>query len=70
MYDTHPEYEYTLAVRNEDRVKPVRAAYPDDKIRIVYGTDAKTYEAVLEEESSKADIVLRTHPHPPHPPPN
>lgn len=71
LYDTHPEYEYTLAVRNEDRVKPVRAQFPDEKVRIVYGTDAKSYEAVLEEESSKADIVLRRHPLAtplPHPP--
>ncbi|KAK1829482.1 putative nucleoside-diphosphate-sugar epimerase [Podospora conica] len=61
LYHTHPEYEYTLAVRNESRVKPVRDKYPDtDKIRIVYGTDQKSYEAVLEEESTNADIVLHT----------
>ncbi|KAK0753819.1 hypothetical protein B0T18DRAFT_453211 [Schizothecium vesticola] len=60
LYDTHPEYEYTLVVRNQDRVKPVRDKYPDDKVRIVYGTDEKSYEDVLEEESSKADIVLHT----------
>lgn len=52
----HPEYEYTALVRNSDKGAPVAAAYP--KIRLIYGTldDA----AILEEESAKADIVLRT----------
>ena len=51
----HPEYEYTALVRNSDRGAPVAAAFP--KIRLVYGTleDSK----VLEEESARADVVLR-----------
>ena len=36
-------------------------------MRIVYGTDEKSYEAVLEEESSKAEIVLRMSPNPSSP---
>ncbi|KAK2627743.1 hypothetical protein QTJ16_002389 [Diplocarpon rosae] len=52
----HPEYEVTALARNSDRGAIVAAAYP--KIRIVYGTleDSK----LLEEESSKADIVIHT----------
>lgn len=58
LYDTHPEYEYTLVVRNEDRAKPVREKYPN--VRIVYGTADKSYTDVLEEEARKTDIVLHT----------
>ncbi|KAI0847101.1 NAD(P)-binding protein [Daldinia vernicosa] len=52
----HPDYEYTLLVRNEERGKPVAAAYP--KARIVYGTldDAE----VIEKEAAAADIVVHT----------
>ncbi|KAI2771280.1 NAD(P)-binding protein [Daldinia loculata] len=52
----HPDYEYTLLVRNEERAKPVAAAYP--KARIVYGTldDAE----VIEKEAAAADIVVHT----------
>lgn len=52
----HPEYEYTVLVRNSDRGAPIAAAYP--KIRLVYGTldDSK----LLEEESARAHIVLHT----------
>jgi hypothetical protein len=52
---THPEYEYTALVRNSDKGAPIAALYP--KIRLVYGTldDSK----LLEEESARAEIVLR-----------
>lgn len=54
----HPEYDYTALVRDSDRGAVVAAAYP--KIRLVYGTldDAQ----VLEEESARADIVIRSYP--------
>ena len=55
LYTAHPEYEYTAIVRNSDKGALVAAAYP--KVRLVYGTlDDAT---LLEEESAKADIVLR-----------
>ncbi|KAI1807065.1 NAD(P)-binding protein [Daldinia bambusicola] len=52
----HPDYEYTLLVRNEERGKPVATAYP--KARLVYGTldDAE----VIEKEAAAADIVVHT----------
>ncbi|KAI0837181.1 NAD(P)-binding protein [Hypoxylon sp. FL0890] len=52
----HPEYEYTLLVRNEERGKPVAAAYPN--ARLVYGTldDVE----VIEKEAAAADIVVHT----------
>ncbi|KAI0384060.1 NAD(P)-binding protein [Hypomontagnella monticulosa] len=54
LFKAHPEYEYTLLVRNEDRGKPVAAAYP--KARLVYGTldDAE----VIEKEAAAADVVV------------
>lgn len=55
LQKAHPEYQYTALVRNSDRGVPVAAAFPS--VRLVYGTldDSK----LLEEESSKADIVIR-----------
>lgn len=59
LHETHPEFDYTLLVRNEDRVKPVRDKYPDtDKVRIVYGGPDASYLEVLEEEASKTDVIL------------
>lgn len=55
LYAAHPEYEYTVLVRNSDKGAVVAAAYP--KIRMAYGTLDDS--AVLEEEASKADIVVR-----------
>lgn len=55
LYKAHPEYEYAALVRTKEKGTVVEAAYP--RIRLVYGTldDAE----LLEEESRKADIVLR-----------
>ena len=50
-----PDFEYTALVRNSDSGAKVAAEYP--KIRLVYGTLEDS--AVLEEESAKADIVIR-----------
>jgi N-acetyl-gamma-glutamylphosphate reductase len=51
----HPDYEYTALVRDFKKGALVAAAFPS--IRLVYGTleDSK----LLEEESSRADIVIR-----------
>ena len=55
LYKKHPEYEYAVLVRNEEKAKKVRQAYP--KARVVIGglDDAET----LEKESEVADLVLR-----------
>ncbi len=55
LYKAHPEYEYVLLVRNEERGRPVVEEYP--KVRIVYGSldDAD----VIEKEAAAADIVIR-----------
>jgi hypothetical protein len=56
LQKAHPEYEYTGFVQNSSKGAPVAAAYPN--IRLVYGNldDAE----LLEKESARADIVLRT----------
>ncbi|KAB8298120.1 hypothetical protein EYC80_001878 [Monilinia laxa] len=56
FYNTRPDWEYTVLVRNSDRAAPVAAAFP--KVRFAYATldDA----AIIEEEAAKADIVLHT----------
>ena len=60
MREAHPELEYTLVVRSEERAKAVREKYPDDKnLRLVYGAK---YTELLEEEASKTDIILRMSP--------
>jgi len=50
----HPDYEITCLVRNSDKGAQVAKDYPS--IRFAYGelNDVK----LIEEESSKADIVL------------
>ncbi|KAI1503197.1 hypothetical protein F5X99DRAFT_376153 [Biscogniauxia marginata] len=52
----HPEYEYALLVRNEERGKLVSGQYPN--ARLVYGSldDA----SVIEKEAAAADVVLHT----------
>ncbi|KAK2025303.1 NAD(P)-binding protein [Colletotrichum zoysiae] len=56
LYEKHPEHEYTLLVRNEERAAPVKKAYP--KVRIVIGSlnDAD----VIEKEAAAADVVVHT----------
>jgi len=56
LYTAHPEYEYAILVRNSDKGAVVASEYP--KVRLVYG-GLDDYE-ILEEEASKADIVIRT----------
>jgi N-acetyl-gamma-glutamylphosphate reductase len=52
----HPEYEYTVYVRNSDKGAQVAAIYP--KVRLVYGTLEDV--DILEKEAARADIILRT----------
>lgn len=55
LYKKHPEYEYSLLVRSEERAAPVKKAYPN--VRIVVGSlhDAD----IIEKEAAAADIVVR-----------
>jgi len=53
----HPDWEVTALVRNSDKGATVAASYP--KIRFAYGS--LDDHDVLEEEASKADIVIRTY---------
>lgn len=55
LYAAHPEYDYTASVRNSDKGAAVAARYPS--VRLVYGDNDSS--ALLEEEASKADIVIR-----------
>jgi hypothetical protein len=52
----HPDIDFTFLVRTEDKAATVRKAY--SRSRIVLG-ELDHYD-LLEEESAKADIVLRT----------
>lgn len=56
LYNTHPEYAYSVLVRTKEKAKSVTDAFPD--VRIVIGSldDSDT----LKEEASKADVVIRT----------
>lgn len=55
LYKAHPEYEYTALVRTQEKANLVKKAYAS--IRITLG-DLNNSE-LLNDEASKADIVLR-----------
>lgn len=55
LHEAHPDYEYTLLVRNEDRARPVQDKYPAAKI--VYGSLADV--DVIEKAAAEADVVIR-----------
>ncbi|KAI6769810.1 hypothetical protein HG530_004439 [Fusarium avenaceum] len=54
IHDTHPDYDYTLYVRNEDRAKVIAEKYPNAKL--VYGDLEST--DVIEKAASEADVVV------------
>lgn len=56
LYKAHPDWKFSVLVRNEEKGKPVQDAYPN--INLVYGTldDAQ----VIEDAAADADIVLHT----------
>jgi N-acetyl-gamma-glutamylphosphate reductase len=56
LYQAHPDFEYTLLVRNEEKAKLVSGQYP--KAHFVYGNldDSE----VIEKAAAAADIVVRT----------
>ncbi|KAF9875825.1 hypothetical protein CkaCkLH20_06757 [Colletotrichum karsti] len=58
LYEKHPDYEYALLVRSEQRASGVKKAYPKDNVRIVVGT--LTDSDVIEKEAAAADVVVHT----------
>lgn len=56
VYRAHPDYEYTVFVRGEDRAKPIKAKYP--KVNFVYGSLEDT--ETLMDAVAKTDVVIRT----------
>lgn len=55
IYTAHPDWDYTCLVRSSDKAAPVAAKYPSVHFAYGNGSDA----ALLEEEASKADIIVR-----------
>lgn len=56
LYKVHPDWEYTLLVRNEERGKPVKEKYQD--VKLVYGN--LNDSEVIEKAAAEADIVIHT----------
>ncbi|GKT98435.1 nucleoside-diphosphate-sugar epimerase [Fusarium langsethiae] len=55
LHETHPEYDYALYVRNQDRAKIIAEKFPD--VKFVYG-DLGSVD-VTEKAASEADVVVR-----------
>lgn len=55
LNQAHSDYEYVVLVRTQDKADAVKKAYPSARI-VLGGLDDS---ALLKEEASKADIVLR-----------
>ena len=55
LQTAHPEYEFTVLLRNKEKADQVVNAYPE--VRVVLGDLDSS--ALLEEEARKADIVVR-----------
>lgn len=55
LHQNHPDFEFALLVRSEEKAKKVRAKFPDVRI-VIGGLDD---DATLEREASWADIVIR-----------
>ena len=55
IYEAHPDYDYTLYVRNEERAKHIAEKFPD--VKFVYG-DLDSVD-VIEKAASEADVVVR-----------
>jgi hypothetical protein len=51
----HPEYAFTLLVRDENRAKPIQDKYPHTKF--VFGT--LDDEDLVADAAAKADVVVR-----------
>lgn len=51
----HPDYEYAVLVRTQDKADIVKKSFPN--VRIVLGGNDDS--DIIKEEAAKADIVLR-----------
>lgn len=51
----HPDFEFSVLIRSEDKAKQVSQAYPTARI-VIGGLDDS---ATIEREASWADIVIR-----------
>nr|XP_036587517.1 uncharacterized protein CTRU02_02433 [Colletotrichum truncatum]KAF6798459.1 hypothetical protein CTRU02_02433 [Colletotrichum truncatum] len=58
LYEKHPDYDYALLVRSEERAAPVKKAFPHANIRIVVGSLSDS--DIIEKEAAAADIVVHT----------
>ncbi|CAK7226297.1 hypothetical protein SCUCBS95973_006153 [Sporothrix curviconia] len=57
LYDAHPEYDYTLLVRSQDRADVVTQTFPDaESIHFVFGNLDSA--AVISAAAAAADVVL------------
>lgn len=54
LYDAHPDYDYTLQVRNADKGALVAAKYPS--VKLVYGNNNSS--DMIASAAAAADIVI------------
>lgn len=55
LHEAHPDWEFSLLVRSEDKGRPILSAYPRVKLAIGSLDDSD----VIEDAARKADIVVR-----------
>lgn len=55
IHKVHPEFEFTLLVRSEEKAKQVSSQYPN--VKFVYGSLDDT--DTIEKAAAAADIVVR-----------
>ncbi|KAI6355498.1 hypothetical protein MCOR31_011177 [Pyricularia oryzae] len=56
LHSKHPDYEYTILVRTEERAKPVRERYSDANVIIGSNDSAE----IIEKAAAEADVVVHT----------
>lgn len=54
IHKAHPDYEYTLLVRNEEKGKPIKEKYP--KATLLYGSLEDS--GMVRDAAKAADIVI------------
>lgn len=55
LYQKHPDYEYAVLSRTQEKGDIVKKAYPSVRI-VIGGLDDSD---IIKEEAAKADVVLR-----------
>lgn len=56
VYKGHPDYEYSVLVRDEERGKSIKAKYPD--VKLLHGSLEDS--DIVRDAALDADIVIRT----------